>query len=257
MTYEDISLAVDGAVATITVRRPDKLNALRDQTADELVAVLRALESNDDMRVVILTGEGRAFGAGYDLSTVDLGGASGLGQVLERHFNPLIRTIRRSRLLVVSAVNGPCAGVSVGIALAGDVVLASSAAYFYEPFAQIALVPDGGNTFFFPRVAGRTRAMAAMLLGDRIPAEEAATWGLIWRVVEPDDLMAEARRVADRIARVAPLAIQRTKQLVNTACETALDAQLDLERDFQGELDGRPEMIDAVSRFLSGGKRHR
>lgn len=255
MSYEDIDVSVDGAVASVTVRRPDRLNALRDRTADELRAALAALEADAAVKAVILSGEGRAFGAGYDLSTVDLDGSPGLDRVLEDHFNPLIRSIRSSRLLLISAVNGPCAGVSVGIALACDIVMASRSAYFYEPFAQIALVPDGGNTFFFPRAAGRTRALAAMLLGDRIPAGQAAEWGLVWKVVEQEELMPAARETADRIARLAPLAIQRTKQLVNRACEADLDTQLDLERDYQGELGTLPEMTEAVSRLVSGDRK--
>lgn len=257
MTYEDISVSVRSAVATVTMNRPEKLNAMRDQTADELVAAIEALDKDSSVKAVILTGAGRAFGAGYDLSTVDIEINCDLGAVLEDHFNPLIRAIRRSRLLFISAVNGPCAGVSVGIAFACDIVLAARSAYFYEPFAQIALVPDGGNTFFYPVVAGRVRAMAAMLLGEKVPAEQAMEWGLVWKVHEPDDLHDAAIAAADRIAQLSPLAIQRTKQLVNRASEAALDAQLDLERDFQDELGGSPDMVAAVGRFVAGGKGHR
>ncbi len=256
MNFEDIAVSVDGAIATITVSRPDKLNALRDQTADELVAAIATLEQDDTVTVVILTGEGRAFGTGYDLSTVDLKDGCDLAAVLEDHFNPLIRTIRRSPLLFVSMVQGPCAGVSVGIALSCDIVVASSAAYFYEPFAQIALVPDGGNTFFYPNAAGRTRAMAAMLLGEKVGAKDAADWGLVWKVVEPDMLAETVQATAGRIARLSPMAIHRTKQLINQACENGLEAQLDLERDYQGELGGSPDMIAAIDRFVSGGKKH-
>ena len=254
MTYEDIRVDVDGGIATVTVSRPEKLNALRDRTADELCAALAALENDAAVKVVILTGEGRAFGTGYDLATVDLDAGCDLYSVLENHFNPVIRAIRRSRLLVISKVNGPCAGVSVGIAFSCDIVMAASDAYFYEPFAQIALVPDGGNTFFLPRIAGRTRAMAAMLLGDRISAGEARDWGLVWQVHESEALSAAVLDAANRVARLAPMAIHRTKQLVNAACEAGLGAQLDLERDFQGELAGSPEMIAAISRFVKNKK---
>lgn len=250
MTYQDITVAIDGPVATLTVNRPDKLNAMRNESADEMRAALVELEDNDAVRAVIVTGAGRAFGAGYDLSTVDLCEGCDLRSVLEDHFNPLIRAVRRSRLIVISAVNGACAGVSVGLALSADIVLAAETAFFYEPFAGIALVPDGGNTLFIPRSAGRTRALSMMLLGERIGAAQARDWGLVWAVHPPERLTDEARATADRIAALPPLAAQRTKQLVNAATDDALDAQLDLERDYQAELAGRPEMIAAVSKFV-------
>lgn len=250
MTYQDIIVEIDGPVAKLTVNRPDRLNALRNESADEMRAALAALEANEAVRTVILTGAGRAFGAGYDLSTVDLGEGCELGPVLENHFNPLVRAIRRSRLIVIAAVNGPCAGVSVGLALAADIVLAAEDAFFYEPFAGIALVPDGGNTLFIPRAAGRMRALSMMLLGEKIGAREAHDWGLVWVVHPANVLLAKARATADRIAALPPLATQRTKQLVSAATDDALDAQLDLERDYQAELSNTPEMIEAVSKFL-------
>lgn len=250
MSYQDITVETDGPVATLTVNRPDKLNAMRNETADDLRAAFAALEGDDTIRAVVVTGAGRAFGAGYDLSTVDLDEGCELGPVLENHFNPLVRTIRRSRLIVISAVNGPCAGVNVGLALAADIVLAADNAFFYEPFAGIALVPDGGNTLFIPRVAGRVRALSMMLLGEKIAAAQAREWGLVWAVHPAESLLAEARAAADRIAALPPLAAQRTKQLVTAATEDALDTQLDLERDYQAELSGTPEMIAAMSKFV-------
>ncbi|WP_422026511.1 enoyl-CoA hydratase-related protein [Roseovarius sp.] len=250
MTHQDITVAIDGPVATLTVNRPDKLNAMRNETADEMRAALAELEGNPAIRAAIITGAGRAFGAGYDLSTVDLSEGCDLRSVLEDHFNPLIRAVRRSRLIVISAVNGACAGVSVGLAFSADIVLAAETAFFYEPFAGIALVPDGGNTLFIPRTAGRTRALSMMLLGERIGAAQARDWGLVWAVHPPERLADEARATAERVAALPPLAAQRTKQLVNAATDDALDAQLDLERDYQAELAGTPEMIAAVSKFV-------
>ncbi len=254
MTFEDISLDVEAGVATITVRRPDKLNAMLDRTADEMREALTQIEEAPVVRAVILTGEGRAFGAGYDLSTVENGAAPNLDAVIETHFNPLVRSLRTSRLPIIAAVNGPCAGVSVGIALACDIVLAADTAYFYEPFAGIALVPDGGNTFFLPRFAGRIRSTAAMLLGERISAQDARSWGLVWEVHEADRLMGAARQAADRIAKLSPPAVEKTKQLIAAACEKGLDAQLDMERDIQGELGGNPDMRAAIDAFIGSAK---
>ncbi|TCT10748.1 enoyl-CoA hydratase [Tepidamorphus gemmatus] len=250
-TYQDISLAVEDGIARVTVERAEKLNAMRNRTADELRDAFERLEADAEVRAVILTGAGRGFGAGYDLATIDPDETPALDHVLEAHFNPLIRRMRSSRLPIVSAVNGPCAGASVGVALAGDIVLAGRSAFFYEPFVGIALVPDAGNTLFLPGIAGRIRASAAMLLGERIAAEEAMAWGLVWRVVEDAELEAQAMAIAGRLARLAPAAVAATKRLIARASEPALDAQLDLERDLQAEAGRSPEMKAAVAAFLA------
>lgn len=255
MTYQDISAVHDGAVARIRVERSDRLNAYRNQTADELHDAFRKAEDDPAIRVAILTGAGRAFGAGYDLSTVEPGEVPALDDVLERHFNPLVRTMRRSRLPIISQVNGPCAGAAVGIALAGDIIVAARSAYFYEPFVGIALVPDAGNTLFMPRLAGRARAMPAMLLGDRISAEEARDWGLVWKVFEDADLAGEADAIAKRLAEKTPSAIAATKRLVTEASDFAMDAQLDLERDLQGVAGRTPEMKAAIAAFFAARRK--
>jgi len=254
--YEDISFAADRGVARMVVERPARLNGYRNQTADELLDALRRAEDDESVRVVILTGAGRAFGAGYDLSTLDPDTAPALDAVLERHFNPLIRQMRRSRLPIISQVNGPCAGAAVGVALAGDIVLAARSAYFYEPFVGIALVPDAVNTLFAPRAIGRLRAAPMMLLGDRIGAEEALSWGLVWRVCDDAALAAAADEIAARLAARAPAAIAGTKRLLAAACDFGLEVQLDLERDLQGAAGRTPEMKQAIAAFFAqrGGR---
>lgn len=249
--YEDISLAIEGGVARLTVERADKLNAMRNQTADELCDAFARVEADEAVRAVIVTGAGRAFGAGYDLATIGPDETPALDHVLEAHFNPLIRRMRSSRLPIVSAVNGPCAGASVGVALAGDIVLAGRSAFFYEPFVGIALVPDAGNTLFLPGIAGRIRASAAMLLGERITAEEAMAWGLVWRVVEDAELEPQSMAIARKLAGLAPSAVAATKRLIARASEPQLDAQLDLERDLQGDAGRSPDMKAAVAAFFA------
>jgi 2-(1,2-epoxy-1,2-dihydrophenyl)acetyl-CoA isomerase len=249
--YADISFRNDGAVARVTVERPEKLNAYRDQTADELVDAFRRAEADASVRAVVLTGAGRAFGAGYDLSVIKPDTTPELDRVLEVHFNPLIRLMRASRLPIVCAVNGPCAGAAVGVALAADVVIAARSAYFYEPFVGIALVPDAGNTLFLPRLAGRMRAAPAMLLGDRIDAEEALRWGLIWRVVDDAALTAEVDTIARRLTERAPSAIEATKRLITAASDNGLEDHLGLERDYQGVAGRSPEMKAAVTAFFA------
>jgi 2-(1,2-epoxy-1,2-dihydrophenyl)acetyl-CoA isomerase len=252
--FTDISYVVSGAVARIAVTRPDKLNAHRNETADELRTALGRAEADAAIKVVIMTGEGRAFGAGYDLSTVKPDETPRLDEVLERHFNPLVLQMRQSRLPIVTAINGPCAGAAVGIALAGDIVLAARNAYFYEPFVGIALVPDAGNTLFLSRTLGRVRASGMMLLGDRISAEQACDWGLVWRVCDPEELGAEAGRVAAKLASLAPAAVAATKRLIGAASEHGLEDQLALERDLQGEAGRSPEMKAAIQSFFASRK---
>jgi len=252
--YTDILFEIDGAVARIAVNRPQRLNACRDQTADELLDAFRRAEDNEAVRVAVLTGAGRAFGAGYDLSTLDPTETPALERVLEAHFNPLIRHMRASRLPIVCKVNGACAGASVGIALAGDVVVAAHSAYFYEPFVGIALVPDAGNTLFLTELAGRVRSAPAMLLGERIGAEEAREWGLVWRVFDDASLDAETDAIARRLAERAPSAVAATKRLISAASDAALDRQLDLERDLQGAAGRSPEMKAAVAAFFASRK---
>lgn len=251
--WEDVRLELSAGVARITLCRAARRNAMRNRSADELLAALRAAETGG-ASAVLLTGEGAAFGAGYDLSTLDPDSVPDLAQVLEDHFNPLIRALRESPLPIVAAVNGACAGASVGVALAADIVIAGRSAFFYEPFVGIALVPDAGNTLFLPRMAGRIRASAAMLLGDRIPASEAERWGLVWRVVEDDALLPEAEAICARLAERSPAALAATKRLIARASDPDLDAMLDMERDLQGEAGRSPEMRAAIDAFFASRK---
>lgn len=246
---DDITCTVAEGIARLTVARPDKLNAMRDQTADELKAAITTLESDPEVRAIILTGEGRGFGAGYDLPAMDLSRTPELDHVLDTHFNPLIRKMRQSPLPIVAAVNGPCAGASIGVALAADIVLAARSAYFYEPFIGLGLVPDAGNTIFLTRIAGRMKAGGAMLLGDRISAAEAERWGLIWKVTDDSVLMDEALGVTARLAASSPSAIAATKTLIREASDPDLSKMLDTESHAQGILGRGEEMRLAVEAF--------
>ncbi|MCP1337704.1 enoyl-CoA hydratase-related protein [Futiania mangrovi] len=252
--YSDISYATGDGVARIALARPDKLNAFRNETADQIGHALARAEDDPDVCAVILTGEGRAFGAGYDLSTLAEGTTPDLGHVLEAHFNPLVRQMRHSPLPIVAAVNGPCAGAAVGIALAADIVLAAKSAFFYEPFVGIALVPDAGNTLFLTQMMGRMRAAGMMLLGDRIGAEQACDWGLVWKVVEDAALAGEADAVAKKLATLAPHAIAGTKKLIAQAGDVGLDDALDTERDLQDAAGRTPEMQAAIKAFFAARK---
>lgn len=252
MTDEkDVSSEHDGAILRITVQRSTRLNAHRDETGDELMEAFRRAEDDPSVRVVILTSAGRAFGAGYDLSTLEPEAIPELDRVLEDHFNPLIRKMRASRLPIISMVNGPCAGA----ALAGDIIVAARSAYFYEPFVGIALVPDAGNTLFMPRLTGRVRAAPAMLLGDRISAEEVMNWGLVWRIFDDATLAAETNAIARRLTQQSPAAMAATKRLIGASTDFGIDGHLDLERDMQGIAGRWPEVKAAIAAFFAARRR--
>lgn len=252
--FEDVSYSVTGPIARIAVNRPDRLNAYRNQTADELKAAIDKAAADPAVRVVLLTGEGRAFGAGYDLSTVAPDETPALDDVLERHFNPLVRAMRACRVPIVAAVNGPCAGAAVGIALAADIVLAGRSSYFYQPFVGIALVPDAGNTLFLTRMLGRVRASGMMMLGDRINAARALEWGLLWEVVDDDALAARAGEICDQLAGLDADALANTKRLIAAAADFDIDTQLDLERDLQGDAGRAPAMKQRIAEFFARKK---
>jgi 2-(1,2-epoxy-1,2-dihydrophenyl)acetyl-CoA isomerase len=253
--YEDIGFDLNAGIATISINRPSRLNAFRNETADELRDALARAERDTEARAVILTGVGRAFGAGYDLAQINPSEVPQLDHVLEVHFNPLIKAMRESPLPIVTAVNGPCAGAAIGVALSGDVILAARSAYFYEPFVNIALVPDAGNTLFIPRMTGRARAMPMMLLGDRISAEKALAWGLVWDVTDDDLLMNTAIAIAAKLAGLNPEAVAATKKLVSAASDFSMAEQLDSERDLQG-IAGRSDAVQSeVAAFFAKNQR--
>ena len=252
--YDDIAYSIDNGRARIAVNRPDKLNAYRNETADQLRAAILRAGDDPAARSILLTGEGRAFGAGYDLATVDPEKTPALDDVLQRHFNPLVLAMRQSRLPIVAAVNGPCAGAAVGIALAADIVIAGRSAYFYEPFVGIALVPDAGNTLFLSRMLGRVRASGMMLLGDRIDAATALSWGLLWDVVDDAELAATAESLCARLGSLDPDALAATKRLIGRAADESIDEQLALERDFQGAAGRTPAMKARIAAFLARRK---
>ena len=252
--YEDITYSVGDGRVRIAVNRPEKLNAYRNETADQLRdAVLRA-GRDSSVRSILLTGEGRAFGAGYDLATVKPNEVPALDDVLQRHFNPLVFAMRQSRLPIVAAVNGPCAGAAVGIALAADIVIAARSAYFYEPFVGIALVPDAGNTLFLSRMLGRVRASGMMLLGDRIPAEKALAWGLLWDVVDDAELASAAEAICARLSKLDAGALAGPNRLTGGAAEWGSDEHRAGGGGRGGEAARTPAMKAQIAAFFAKRK---
>jgi 2-(1,2-epoxy-1,2-dihydrophenyl)acetyl-CoA isomerase len=253
MAYEHIRLEQSpAAVATITIARPDRLNALSGQTVDELRAAVEEAGSSG-ARCLLLTGEGRGFSSGADLAT---GGGlpDDVGASLEKHFNPLLEAIFALPIPVVAAVNGPCAGAGCSLALAADIVVAGRSAYFLQAFVNIGLIPDAGATWLLPRLAGRARAMEMMMLGERVSAEQALQWGLISRVVEDEALESEAVALATRLAQGPTVALGLIRKLAREAAHVPLSEALAAERVAQRDAGRSEDFKAGVAAFLQKGQ---
>ncbi|HEX9932136.1 MAG TPA: enoyl-CoA hydratase-related protein [Allosphingosinicella sp.] len=249
MEFEHIRLEHSpAAVATVTLARPDRLNALSGQTVDELRQAVEAVAASD-ARCLLLAGEGRGFSSGADLAGGG-GRPDDAGLALEKHFNPLIEALFALDIPVVAAVNGPCAGAGCSLALSADIVVAGRSAYFLQAFVNIGLIPDAGATWLLPRLAGRARAMEMMLLGERVPAEKALEWGLVSRVVEDEFLIEEAVRLAADLARGPTVALGLVRRLARDAEQLPLSQALAAERAAQRKAGETQDFRAAVIAFL-------
>ena len=203
-------------------------------------------------RVLVLTGAGRGFCAGQDLNdrAVAPGAASpDLADSIERNYKPLVLALRALPMPVIAAVNGVAAGAGANIALACDLVIAARSASFVQAFAKLGLVPDSGGTWFLPRLAGTARAMGLALLGEKLPAEQAAAWGLIWRCVEDAEFATTVEALAQQLASAPTRGLARTKQAIYEGSRRTLEQQLDVERDYQGELGRSADYAEGVAAF--------
>ncbi|MCT8972734.1 2-(1,2-epoxy-1,2-dihydrophenyl)acetyl-CoA isomerase PaaG [Microbaculum marinisediminis] len=250
---ETIGVEKRAGYAVVTLNRPDKLNAFNAEMHRELRAALDELGADDDCRAILLTGAGRGFCAGQDLGDRDpskMDGPPDLGTTLENFYNPLVRRIRAMNKPVVCAVNGVAAGAGANIALACDIVLAAESAKFIQAFARLGLVPDAGGTWQLPRMIGEARAKALALTAEPLPAAKAAEWGLIWKSVADDALMAEATSLVESFAKGPTIGYALTKQAIQAAASNSLDEHLDLERDLQREAGRTPDYAEGVAAFL-------
>lgn len=237
----------------ITLNRPDKLNAFNVEQHEALKAALEDAAAADDCRALILTGAGRGFCAGQDLSDRDpamVGEAPDLGVTLATYYNPLVRALRGMDKPVICAVNGVAAGAGANIALSCDIVLAARSAKFIQAFARIGLVPDSGGTYWLTRLLGEARAKALALTGEPLPAETAAQWGMIWKAVDDEALMGEAEALAQSLAAGPATAYGLIKQAIHGASTNSLDKQLDLERQLQRLAGQSDDYKEGVSAFL-------
>jgi len=251
-----ILVSLETGVLAVTLNRPDKLNAFNPEMHEELRAALEQADGAE-VRAVLLTGAGRAFCAGQDLSTrkVTPGAAPiDLAVSLGNYYNPLVRRLRELPKPVVCAVNGTAAGAGANIALACDLVIAARSANFVQAFSRIGLLPDSGGTWFLPRLAGSARAMGLALLGEKLSAEDAAAWGLIWKVVDDDALATEAMAITKQLAAGPTTGYGLIKQALLASASNSLDAQLELERDLQRKAGFSEDYREGVAAFLEKRK---
>jgi len=258
--FQNILYGVDNGVALIRFNRPKALNAMTLELMEELGLAFDRAAIDAAVRVIVLTGEGRGFSTGADLAAtsakppLDLQGRLDLGYVLDRYYNPLILKMRALPKPIISAVNGIAAGAGANLALMADLTIAARSAYFLQAFVNVGLIPDAGGTWILPRSIGPQRAMGLALLGDKLTAQDARDWGLIWDVVDDEQLLPQALAMAQRLAQGPALAIERIKQAIHAAAHNELDKQLDLESDLQRACGQSQDFMEGAMAFVQKRK---
>jgi 2-(1,2-epoxy-1,2-dihydrophenyl)acetyl-CoA isomerase len=238
----------------VTLNRPDRLNSFTAAMHEELRDALARVKADTTARVLLLTGAGRGFCAGQDLSDRAVAPGSApvdLGASIENLYRPLVLTLRSLPVPVVCAVNGVAAGAGANIALACDIVIAARSASFIQAFCKIGLIPDSGGTYFLPRLVGTARAMGLAMLGDKLSAQQAADWGLIWKCVDDAEMPAAVDALLAQLAHAPTKGLVATRQALHASAHATLDAQLDLERDLQRELGNSADYREGVAAFLA------
>lgn len=243
MNFTTILFSIEQGVALLSLNRPEQLNSFNTQMHGEVRDALKLIRQRDDVRVLVLTGEGRGFCAGQDLSDRQVAPGAAmpdLGESIEKFYNPLVRALRDLPMPVICAVNGVAAGAGANLPLACDLVIAARSAKFIQAFCKLGLVPDSGGTWTLPRLVGMARAKALALLGDRLSAEQAEQWGLIYQCVDDDALRDTALTLARHLATQPTSGLALIKRALNATFDNSFDQQLELERDLQ-RLAGRSD----------------
>lgn len=253
MSFKTIEFNINEGVATLTLNRPKALNSFTAEMHAEVREAMVQVTEDTGIRCLVITGAGRGFCAGQDLGDRAVsgeGGAADLGESVEKNYNPLIRSIMNLPKPVICAVNGVAAGAGSSIALACDIVLAARSASFIQVFCKIGLVPDSGGTFNLPRSVGLARAKGLAMLGDKLPAETAEEWGLIWKCVDDDALQEEAQKMARHLATQPTRALGRIKTLLNESSSHTLVEQTDLEKEAMQEFGQSDDYREGVAAFM-------
>ncbi|RYD56904.1 MAG: 2-(1,2-epoxy-1,2-dihydrophenyl)acetyl-CoA isomerase [Sphingobacteriales bacterium] len=241
---------IENGVAYLSLNRPEKFNSFNREMALALQDVLDKCEDDDDVRCIYLTGTGKGFCAGQDLAEATDPKGPELECIVREHYNPIIRRLRNIEKPIVAAVNGVAAGAGANIALACDIVVATKSASFIQAFSKIGLIPDSAGTFFLPRLVGMQRASALMMLGDKVPAEDAVTMGMIYKSFADDTFEAESKKIAMNLAQMPTVGIGLTKRLLNRSFDNTLEQQLDMEKDVQVIAGSTHDFREGVNAFL-------
>lgn len=255
MEYNNILFSVEAGVARLTLNRPDKLNSFTGEMHAELRDALDRIQADKSARVLVLTGAGRAFCAGQDLADPEMATEPGgplpdLGNVVEKNYKQLVLRLQNLRVPTVAAVNGIAAGAGASVALACDLVIAAQSASFLQAFSKIGLIPDTGGTWFLPQRVGMARAMGLALLADKLPAEKAAAWGLIWECVEDAEFAGRIDALAAQLATMPTKALVRTRQAMHASLSHTLEQQLSFEGGFMRELGWSRDYAEGVAAFM-------
>jgi 2-(1,2-epoxy-1,2-dihydrophenyl)acetyl-CoA isomerase len=258
MTYETLTVERDGPLAILTLNRPARLNAMSTAMTYDLPAAMNALLDDEAVRAVLLTGAGRGFCAGADLKDMHEGNQGGGGRrerrddgdSLRDRINPMLVRMATASKPIIAAVNGPAAGVGCGLALSADIVLAARSAIFLQAFVRLGVVPDGGSSWILPRLIGRERAAAMMLLGEEVPAETALGWGMVHKVLDDAQLMPAARALAEKMANGPTRAYASIKRMIAASTENDLPAQLALEAECQTAAFRTADSREGVAAFV-------
>ena len=255
-SFETIRFEVVDRVATLTLNRPDRLNSFNTRMHEEVrEALARVKDGRQDgsVRVLVITGAGRGFCAGQDLSDRNVAPGDApldLGESIEKNYKPLVLALRALDLPVICAVNGVAAGAGANIALACDMVFAARSASFIQSFSKLGLIPDTGGTWILPRLLGPARAMGLALLGDKLPAEQAEQWGLIWKCVDDDALMPTVQQVAAQFANGPTFGYAQTKKAIWASSTNGFEQQLDLERNMMTVCGRSNDYREGVAAFM-------
>lgn len=251
---DSLIIKKESGVATLSLNRPKAFNSFNREMAFALIDALNDCSEDDNVRAIILTGEGRAFCAGQDLVEATEDNGITFEMILQEHYNPIILSIRKNKKPVIAAINGVAAGAGANIAFACDMALAKASASFTQAFSKIGLVPDSGGTFFLPRLVGLQRATAMMMLSNKVTAQEAADMGLIYQVVEDEQFEEAVQKLASKLAKMPTKAFAMTKELINAGLSNNLEDQLIMEGQYQIEASQSEDYKEGVNAFLEKRK---